>query len=361
MSAATLRPLHAPILAWDIATEDEARFKRIVRTVLIICTLLCVGVLLAPIVKEDRSQPQELPPRLAKMLLERAPAPPPPVVKPETLKDNAKDTLNDAPLAVPKPTPVKAPEPVKAVPVPEARQPLPDKAPGEVDAARRKAAGVGELAEIRGAPAAVQLRTDIKQGPGVGTSTGVGVGAGSDAGLPTRSLLTSNATGGSGGINTASYSRDTGGGGLAGRATTLVEGAAGGGGGGGAGGGGSRARAGDGPGAKGANPGGSMQRGSSGKASRSLEEIKLVFERNKGAIYAIYNRALREDPALQGKVVLELKISPSGTLSDCRIVSSELKSPELEAKLLARIRQFDFGAKDVDQMIVSWPVDFLPS
>lgn len=34
---------------------------------------------------------------------------------------------------------------------------------------------------------------------------------------------------------------------------------------------------------------------------------------------------------------------------------------ELEAKLLARIRQFDFGAKDVDQMIVTWPVDFLPS
>ena len=367
MSAATLTSFRAPILAWDVATEDDARFKRIVRTVLIICTLLCLGVLLAPIVKEDRSQPQELPPRLAKMLLERAPTPPPPLVKPETLKDTAKDPLNDAPLAVPKPTPVKVPEPIKAVPVPEARQPLPDKAPGEVDAARRKAAGVGllamasELAEIRGAPAAVQLRTDIKQGPGVGTSTGVGVGAGSDAGLPTRALLTSNATGGSGGINTASYSRDTGGGGLAGRATTLVEGAAGGGGGGGAGGGGSRAKAGDGPGAKGANPGGSMQRGSSGKASRSLEEIKLVFERNKGAIYAIYNRALREDPALQGKVVLELKISPSGTLSDCRIVSSELKSPELEAKLLARIRQFDFGAKDVDQMIVSWPVDFLPS
>jgi hypothetical protein len=38
-----------------------------------------------------------------------------------------------------------------------------------------------------------------------------------------------------------------------------------------------------------------------------------------------------------------------------------LKTPELEQKLLARIRQFDFGAKDVDVMVVSWPVDFLPS
>jgi len=44
-----------------------------------------------------------------------------------------------------------------------------------------------------------------------------------------------------------------------------------------------------------------------------------------------------------------------------RVESSELKTPELEAKLLARIRQFDFGAKDVDQMVVTWPLDFLPS
>ena len=32
-----------------------------------------------------------------------------------------------------------------------------------------------------------------------------------------------------------------------------------------------------------------------------------------------------------------------------------------EADLLARIRSFDFGAKDVDLMVVTWPVDFLPS
>ncbi|MFZ2651171.1 MAG: TonB family protein, partial [Burkholderiaceae bacterium] len=107
--------------------------------------------------------------------------------------------------------------------------------------------------------------------------------------------------------------------------------------------------------------GGSLKRAGGGKASRSIEEIKLVFERNKGAIYAIYNRALREEPTLQGKVVLELKIAPSGEVIDLKIVSTELKATELERKLLARIRQFDFGAKDVEQMVVTWPVDFLPS
>ena len=48
-------------------------------------------------------------------------------------------------------------------------------------------------------------------------------------------------------------------------------------------------------------------------------------------------------------------------VTDLRVVSSELRAAELEGKLLARIRQFDFGAKDVDAITVTWPVDFLPS
>ena len=59
-------------------------------------------------------------------------------------------------------------------------------------------------------------------------------------------------------------------------------------------------------------------------------------------------------------MVLELKIAPSGEVVDVKVLSSELKASELERKLLARIKQFDFGNKDVDVMVVSWPVDFLP-
>jgi outer membrane biosynthesis protein TonB len=354
MSAAMPVSFQQVVLPWAGSVQDELRFGRIRRGVLILTTLLCLAVLLMPVVRPDRNQMQELPPRLATLILENAKPPSPP---PKPAMEAV--TRTEQPAA-------EAPRKAalhKEAPVPEARVPLPNKPPGEVDAARRKAAGVGllamskDLAEMHGAPLAVQL-APVKQGPGVGTGTGVGVGAGTEAGLPTRALITSNATGGSGGINTAGFSRNTGGGGLAGRSTTLVEGAAGGGGGGGAGGGGARGR-GDGTGL--ASAGGNVQRGGSGKASRSIEEIKLVFERNKGAIYAIYNRALREEPSLQGKVVLELKIAPSGQVLECRIVSTELKASELETKLLARIRQFDFGVKDVDQMVVTWPVDFLPS
>jgi len=350
-----------PVLPWSTAADDERRFKRILKRVVAIVLLLGLIFPWVPKPKIERVEAQALPPPIAKLLLEREPAkpkpPPPPVKKDDTEVAQAKPEAKPAPEAPPK----------KQPPVPEARRPIEGKPPGEADLARKRASGVGllamknELQQLAAAPSAVQLKQDIKPGPGVGTGVGVGVGAGTEAGIPVRAMITSNATNGSGGINTAGYSRDTGGGGLAGRGTTLVEGVAGGGGGGGAGGGGN-GRGGTGVGGGGgAGKGGTLAKGSSGKATRSIEDIKLVFERNKGAIYALYNRALRDDPSLQGKVVLELKIAPSGAVDGVRIVSSELKAAELENKLLARIRQFDFGAKDVDVMVVTWPVDFLPS
>ena len=61
-------------------------------------------------------------------------------------------------------------------------------------------------------------------------------------------------------------------------------------------------------------------------------------------------------------MVVELKIAPSGEVVDVqRAVQRAEGRRSSKRKLLARIRQFDFGAKDVDVMVVTWPVDFLPS
>jgi hypothetical protein len=267
-----------PYLAWSYAPQDEQRFRKVLGRVLMGALIACVAFTLLPRPKEERVV-QEVPPRLAKLLLERDNVPPPAVkpVPPRADPAQQRKAENNT-TATPEP---KRPEPkreaAKGAPVPEARNPIAGRPPGEIDAARRRVAGIGLLAnskdlnELRGAPVAVQLRTDIKQGPGVGTGVGVGVGAGNEQGIPIRSMITSNAQGGSGGINTASYSNYTGGGGLAGRATTLVAGAAGGGGGGGPGGGGGGGKGdgtglGSGDGVKGAK-GGVLSKGGSGKGS----------------------------------------------------------------------------------------------
>ncbi len=111
----------------------------------------------------------------------------------------------------------------------------------------------------------------------------------------------------------------------------------------------------------GANGQGATRGGGSGKASRSADEIALVFTKNKGAIDSMYARALRDNPALQGKVVLELTIAPSGEITAARIVSSDLNDKEFESKLLARIRLFKFDAKDVAMLTATKPIDFFPA
>jgi periplasmic protein TonB len=94
---------------------------------------------------------------------------------------------------------------------------------------------------------------------------------------------------------------------------------------------------------------------------RDEREIEQVFQKNKGAIYSIYNRALRKDPTLQGKVVVELTIAPNGKVTQCRIISSELNTPDLERKIVARIKLFKFKSANVPATTVKYPIDFLPS
>ena len=104
----------------------------------------------------------------------------------------------------------------------------------------------------------------------------------------------------------------------------------------------------------------SASRGAGGCLAQP-EEIELVFDRNKSAIYALYSRALREQPELQGKVVVQLTIAPSGAVTDCRVISTELNDSELERKLVARIRMFRFEEKDVEAMTTTKPIEFFPA
>ena len=298
-------------LPWTISEEEQERYRRLLKRILIFFLVFGIVMPFLPVPTIEREAMEEVPPRLAKLILERQEAPPP------------------APS-------VKAPEPepqtVQAKPAPKKPEPKPVTKTAE--SARKKAERSGllafkdDLADLRDDSVTASLQKSTKLTAGVASSVKVSQ----------RSLVTSNIAGSSGGINTARLSRDTGGGGLAGRSTTQVSSPVGGG-----------------------DAGGSVRGGGSGQAARSIEEIKLIFDKNKAAIYTLYNRALREDPTLQGKVILKLTIAPSGRVTACEVVSSELRVPDLERKLVARVRLFDFGGKNVGVMVVTYPIDFLPS
>jgi hypothetical protein len=188
--------------------------------------------------------------------------------------------------------------------------------------------------------------------------------AADDIGRPSaRSLLTSNTPGSSGGINVASLSRSVGGGG-------------GGSGGGGNGGGGVSGR-GTGAGGSGGGIGGGTgrvvstiapitatdrpkARGGPGPA-RTDEEIQIVFDRYKASFYRLYNRELRNNPALKGQMVLRLTIEPDGSVSMCVLQSTDMDAPDLATQVVGRVRTINFGAKDVPAVTIVYPIDFLPA
>lgn len=94
---------------------------------------------------------------------------------------------------------------------------------------------------------------------------------------------------------------------------------------------------------------------------RTFEEIHLVFDRSKGAFYTMYTREQRTRPDMQGKVVVKITIAPSGRVVRCTVVSSDLRNPEFEKKIVARVMLLDFGAKDVGEFTMDYPIYFFPS
>ncbi len=91
------------------------------------------------------------------------------------------------------------------------------------------------------------------------------------------------------------------------------------------------------------------------------EDVTIVFDKNKGGLYSLYERERRTTPGLQGKIVLQLIISPEGTVIDIKIISSELNNPALEAKLISRIKLFKFKSGGEKPITITYPIEFLPS
>jgi len=306
-------------LPWTTGQSQDKKFQRLLGIIFLICAVLSIVWPFIPVAERDPFDVEEIPPRIAQLLLEEKPLPPPP---PPVVEEEPEPEPDD-----PEPEQV-----VEETPEPEP-EPEPEPVPDREEVAREQAqAALMPFAEDLADLVDNELLEQVAEDRNLTASVG-------ESARNERSMITSKVGTASGGINTSDMSRNTGGSGIAGRNTTRVVSPV----------------AGIGP------AGGASRSGSSGRASRSREEIELVFDKNKGAIFALYNRALRRDPALEGKLVLRLTIDPNGAVSFCEIVSSELNDPELERKLVQRVKLFRFEAKDVEAITTTKPIDFFPA
>lgn len=299
-----------PSLPWDRAAEEEKLFRKMFAIFLVIFLIMVFVLPNIPVPEKQRDQVEKVPPRLAKLVMEKQKPPPPPPPPKEEKKEEEK----------------------KEEPKKEEKKEEPKKEEKPKPTAKEKAkaaiAVFDDLADLRDTSDLADLKTEQKQ-----------IGTGAQQQKTERSLVGSMALGGSGGVSTSRASSGGGGSGsLAGVSSTKVE-------------------------SQIADPAAekAKRKGSGGKARRSTEDIQLVFDRHKGSIYSLYRRALRNNPALEGSVVLRLEIQPDGTVTKCEVVSSELGDEALERKIVLKVKRINFGAMNVDVWRDTYPISFIPS
>ena len=309
------------LLSWAYDGEDDKRFRKSAALALLL-TLVFSGIVsqitLPPLIADNGA---EIPQRVVRLLMEERQTPPPPPV--EMPKPKVREQLAEK-KPVEKPVRIARAEP-KAEPL----------APQEPEA---KDQGILAFREKLAASNDDQVVGRLNQARIDNSDYNGG-------GRAQRSMLTTNAPGSSGGINLASISRGVGGGtgksgGMAGVQVTRASSAI----------------------AAVGVPGGDRPvSGDSAVPGRTDEEIQIVFDRYKSALYRLYNKELRRDPTLKGQVILTLTIEPDGSVSMCELKSSDMNAPELTAQVVDRVKGFDFGAKAVPAITIFYPIDFLPA
>ncbi|GAA3937496.1 AgmX/PglI C-terminal domain-containing protein [Litoribacillus peritrichatus] len=306
-------------LPWSVDPEEHNRFRKILLVLLGLCFVVGLVIPFITLSEPDREELEKLPPQLSKVILKKKKQPPPPPPKQEKKEEPKPEVKEEKPK----------PKPEKKV---EKPKPKPD--PKKLDQARKKAKQSGLLKHT---DALKELRQSLDLGT-LAKGAQVDQG-GKQATKVERAIISSNAVSGSGGVSASGVSRGTAGSGLQGQAvadlndeTALAD---------------MRAEA--------------DQKARAGKkGKRSDEEVYRVFDANKGPMFTIYNRALRKNPLLEGRVKFEFTIEPDGSVSSCKVVSSDLNDKKLEARLAARIQLMNFGAEDVARATYARWMDFAP-
>ena len=309
-------------LDWSPENKENRQFNLIVFVVVFVILLAAIAISSITVPDEPRVARNVVPERIANFIIEKK-KPEPKKVTPEV-----------KPKSKPKPKP-KAKKTVKKLPKVKAQKPLTK----TQKKAREKAADSGllalgnELADLMDtSDISVMVGGDVKSSS-VSAATATG---------QNKTLLMADASKGSGGINAVEYTAAVAATQLTQRELTQVK----------------QSLLSPQVQAKSATTQANKSRSA---GVRAEEDITIVFDQNKSKLYSIYNRARRTNPNLKGKIVLEITISPAGKVTQIKVVSSELNDSKLESRLVNRIKYFSFGAMQVEQVIVTYPIEFLPS
>ena len=97
-----------------------------------------------------------------------------------------------------------------------------------------------------------------------------------------------------------------------------------------------------------------------GTGALDPQDVNKIIGQRMGAVKGCYERALRRDPTLKGKLVIRFTISGSGKVTAARAVQNELTS-EVGECVSEAFKRFRFPQPDGGTLTMESPFMFLPS
>ena len=99
---------------------------------------------------------------------------------------------------------------------------------------------------------------------------------------------------------------------------------------------------------------------SGGTGMMSSSDVARVVNKRLGAIKGCYERGLKRNPGLQGKITIRFTISGSGRVTTARATLNQL-NPEVGACITGAFKRFRFPPPDGGEVTFEYPFLFTPA
>lgn len=105
----------------------------------------------------------------------------------------------------------------------------------------------------------------------------------------------------------------------------------------------------------------SIEGAASANSKRDNSAINKVVAANKVSIRMCYEKYLREDPNLAGKITVRFTVLASGAVSQIRILENTTGSKSLEREIIMRVKMWRFEPVPEGDATVTYPFVFTPA
>jgi len=94
------------------------------------------------------------------------------------------------------------------------------------------------------------------------------------------------------------------------------------------------------------------------KGVASKKDVNSVIKRNMGRFRSCYQKSLKKNPDLSGKIVVRFAIGIDGKVNGAKIKETEMKSPEVERCILKHFYSLRFDPPSEGKALINYPINF---